>query len=167
MTPQVSDQLFLYIVAGSFLAVCVSLVFAAVGVWAMRVALVAFGVLYFLSSYQFLSFNIQMAHAFNSNDTSGDGIRYIYFPLLFAYYAFALVTCFTRPPDARWFVPVVLLSSPLVAFWQQSGMFATAMLPYRALHAFCFVLLWLRIYDLRRRAQPNQALQATAAAPGS
>jgi hypothetical protein len=166
MTPHISDTLFLCIVAASFVAVCLSHIFRTVGLWVLRVTLIAFGVLYFLSSYTYLSFGIQMAHAFNSNDTSGEGIRFVYFTLLFAYYGFALVTCFTKPPDARWFVPVVAVTSPIVAFWQQSGMFATAMLPYRALHAFCFVLVWFRIYDLRRQMQqPNKSPEPTPTAP--
>jgi hypothetical protein len=163
MTPHISDVAFVWTVAFSFLAVCVSLLLRTVGLWALRVA---FGVIYFLSTYHNLSFGIQMAHAFNSSDTSGGAIRFVYFPFLFIYYGFAVVTCFIKPPSARWFVPLVAVTTPIVAFWQQSGMFATGMLAYRALHAFCFVLVWFRIYDMQRqKTQPNTALEPTPTAP--
>ncbi len=168
MTPHVSDKVFLYIVAFSFLAVCLSHLFRAIGLWALRFALIAFGALYFLSTFQFLTFGAQMAQAFNPNETTGAGTRYVYFAFLFAYYGFAIVTCFTKPPDARWFVPIVAISSPIVAFWQQSGMFATAMLPYRALYAFCFVLVWFTIYGLCSQTHHlDEARQASPTVSGT
>lgn len=151
LSPRVFDTAFIFTVAGSFIALCTSVLFRTIGLWALRAALIALAAIYVFSTYQILSLNVQMAHAFNGSDTTGDFVIYVYYSFLVAYYGFAVATCFFKLPDARWFVPIVAVTTPIVALWQHTGMFLSAYLAYRALHAFCFVLVWFRIYDLRRQ----------------
>jgi hypothetical protein len=145
---QLQEKLLVGALAIAFVAVVLSLFRQDRGILALRIGVLCLAALHLWTSYQYLWFAIRMANAF-SGGQSGSTAWLLYFPLLMTYYGVSVLTSFTRPLRRVWIVPLHFVLGPVVAALQFSGLPFTTMLSQRLLHLLCFVLLWLRLHEVR------------------
>jgi len=132
----------------TFIGAGTALFSRAAGILILRVAVFSLAAFYLWATYNYLWHNIRMADAFGG-DRSQTRVWYLYFPLLMCYYGLAALTTLTRPLKPVAILALHFVLGPVVAIFQFSGLFGTAMLNQRFLHLLCFVLLWLRLQQLR------------------
>jgi hypothetical protein len=155
MLPHYADRIFLVCLIAVFVALAVSVFTRKIGLWLLQGTISALGALYVYCTFNRTLFAAGMGNAFGPSQT-GLVIFIIPAAVFLAYYVFSVVTCFSRLPN-RWLILVAhFIVAPAVALFQFSGLFASGYFGYRLLNMLCFVLIWFRIYELRKQPFDNK-----------
>jgi hypothetical protein len=143
------DTVFLLAILSAFLSLGISLLAPRIALYPICAVLTALAAVFAAGTISNLLFAIGVANAFNPRE-GGYGWLVLYSIVLLGYYGFAVISCFSRLPKLHWILAAHFVLAPLIAIFQQPRLFASGILAYRFLMVLCFVLLWLRMYDLRR-----------------
>lgn len=157
MLPHYADLIFLVCLVAVFVALAVSVFTRRIGLWLLQGTISMLGALYVYCTFNGTLFAVGMGNAFGPSQTA-PAIFIIPAAAFLAYYVFSVVTCFSRLPNRLLILVAHFVVAPAIALFQFSGLFASGFFGYRLLNMLCFILIWFRIYELRKQASDNKSL---------